>query len=116
MHGDGVENLKRIVSRSLAWGLLGAVLSFPARAITPVVPRSVVTLPPPIGRKGFPTPTRTPTPLFGKVLVATSPTPTKPPHSREIVIGFTGSTPAQSREIQIDFVGKPLSPGGVRKP
>jgi hypothetical protein len=92
------------------------LLPFPARAITPVVPRGVVTPPPPIGRKGLSTPTRTPTTLFGQVLVATSPTPTKPPHSREIVIGFTGSTPAQSREIQIHFVGKPASPGGVRKP
>jgi hypothetical protein len=50
------------------------------------------------------------------VLVAMSPTPTKPPHSRQIVIGFTGSTPAQSREIQIDFVGKPASPRIVPRP
>lgn len=107
--------MKRIVSKRLSWGLLGAALAYPARAITPAVPSGVVTPAAPIGRKVFPTPTLTPTTQFGRVLVAMSPTPTKPPHSREIVIGFTGSTPAQSREIQIDFVGKPVSPGRVPK-
>ncbi len=125
--------MKRLVSKRLAWGLLGAALAFPVRAITP----AVVTPAAPIGRK-VSTPTPTPTNQYGKGLLAVptpTPTPTTrngtvppksreivigftgstPAQSREIVIGFTGSTPAQSREIRINFVGKPASPFGVPK-
>lgn len=97
------------------WGLLGAALAFAARTATPQAPQGVRTVP-----------THTPTPAsgYGKgLLVIPTPTATPkapaekvPPHSREFVIGFTGSTPARSREVRVDFVGKPVAPGRVPRP